>query len=126
MRHRLPVLIVAVLAVACASGSTEGTDDGSSSATIVEEEFASVRELDGYDAVRRLRPRWLRGRGASSFNRPGGLRVYVNGMSRGGVAELRRLRASNISQMRYLTGREATTRFGTDHVDGAILVTLIR
>jgi hypothetical protein len=36
------------------------------------------------------------------------------------------LEANVIEEMRFLDKREATTRFGTDHAEGAILVTTRR
>jgi hypothetical protein len=55
-----------------------------------------------------------------------GIRLYVDGMSRGYVTELTSLRTSSVERMQYLSGPEATSRYGTDHGDGAILVTLRR
>ena len=56
-----------------------------------------------------------------------GIRIYVDGARRGdSTSELRRIRVSDVDEMRFLSAREATMRFGTDHQEGAILVTLKR
>jgi hypothetical protein len=53
-----------------------------------------------------------------------GIRLYIDGIHRGYVSELVSIRANAIERMRFLSGREATARFGTNHTDGAVLVTL--
>lgn len=127
----MPRLFIAVLAAmtasisACATAS-ESEQDGGNPDVILEDELTAVPELNALEAIQRLRSGWLRVRGAASFSRPQGIRVYVNGMARGGVEELRALRATNIESMRFLSGRDATTRFGVDHTNGAIMVRLRR
>jgi hypothetical protein len=89
------------------------------------EELAEVSHLNAFEAIRRLRPNWLRIRGLATFNRQevAGIKVYIDGGLRGHVEQLERIRASDIQELRYHDPRQATTRFGTDHGDGAILVT---
>ena len=118
------ILLMVVMSVtACASGGSAGSRSASSS-VITEEELATASELNAYEVVQRLRPQWLTTRGPATFSGQQGIRVYVDGISRGFVTELASLRAVSVKSMRYLTGREATARFGTDHGDGAILVTM--
>ncbi len=91
--------------------------------------LTEAETLSAYEAVRRFRPMWLRSvRGQDSFVSQGrrGLRVYVDGVAAGGIGALRDLDANLVEEMRYLDKREATTRFGTDHAEGAILVTTRR
>jgi hypothetical protein len=114
----------ALVVGACASGRTD-TSSRSYSEVITEEELLDIGELSAYEAVRRLRPRWLSLRGPLTTMNPGarqGIRVYVDGGFRGGVDELKSLQASDVGSMRFLDAREATTRYGTDHADGAIVV----
>lgn len=117
--------ILALLSASCAS-STEGAASAplSASSAIQEQELADVSHLNAYDAIRRLRPNWLRVRGVGTFARQqsAGIRLYVDGARRNDLDNLRNIRASNIQEIRYLDSRRATTRFGTDHGDGAILV----
>jgi hypothetical protein len=40
----------------------------------------------------------------------------------GGVGALRQVRVHNIATMRFMTPSDATTRFGTGHAGGAILI----
>lgn len=124
-----PRLLVMSLALAlgltgCASsgGGSEG-DSGprGTSTRIIFEELEPLQQLDGYDAVRRLRPMWLRARGGAAPQ------VIVDGnRAAGGLEALRSMRASEIQEMRYLSSSDATTRFGTGFDGGAILVTTRR
>lgn len=110
----------------CVSGSRTGVGSGSGEITLPEIEAAPAR--DAYHLVELLRPRWLRGRGAFSIRdpRPALPVVYVEGIREGGTDTLRRLDTSGILSIDYLGAADATTRFGTGHAGGAILVRLRR
>ncbi len=114
-----------LMAVGLASCATAGAGSATANPSVITaEELAGVPELNALEAVQRLRPRWLRGRGQASFTAQQGVRVYVSGVLRGYAGELASIRAQAIESMRFLDGREATARYGTDHGDGAILVEL--
>ncbi len=105
---------------------------------------------NAFELIRALRPNWLEARGVQSLGSPGvyqttrgpggdvrrerggptnsarEVMVYVDGTRMGGPEMLRQILASNLQEVRYLGGTEATSRFGTDHAAGAILVTLRR
>lgn len=126
MRTSMMVLLgFALFSTACASGGT-GTSTRSSSRSLSADELVNVAELNCYEAVQRLRPAWLRTRGRVSMSSQQGIKLYVDGMPRGYVDEMVTIRANAVERMRYLSGPEATSRFGTDHGDGAILITLKR
>jgi hypothetical protein len=76
-----------------------------------------------FQAVEVLRPNWFRVRGNSSMSRPEMIRVYIDGTPRGSVASLRQVPVTSVQSIEYLSGTQATQRFGTDHNLGAILVT---
>jgi hypothetical protein len=93
------------------------------------EEIASAeRAGSAYDVVQALRPNWLRGRSPGTVQNPGGgaVVVYVDDLRVGGVEHLRSLPSNTIASMRYLDSGDATTRFGTGHMGGAILVAVRR
>jgi hypothetical protein len=90
--------------------------------TTEEIQDAASSHSDAYSLVQSQRPGWFQKRGVSSINRSENVRVYVDGMSMGGVGELRRLNSTYITSMEHLDGTTATQRFGTDHGAGAILV----
>jgi hypothetical protein len=79
-------------------------------------ELATVDGLTAYDAIMRLRPIYLYGRGGYYP------KVYVDGLHYGEMASLRDLWAGDIEEIQYLHAADATTRFGTGHTGGAILV----
>jgi hypothetical protein len=64
-----------------------------------------------------MRPRWLQSRGGNSAN------VFVDGSERqGGLQVLRGLPVADIEEMLYMSASEATTRYGTGHPNGLILI----
>ena len=81
-----------------------------------------------FEAVRALRPRWLQARNVASLrsqtrHTP---RVYVDGHFRGEVNELSRLVPHEVAEIRFMSASDATTRFGTNHIAGAIVITTRR
>lgn len=126
MRSSVIALVALTMALgACASSGASSSP--SRSATVINTaELDTVEELNAYEAVQRLRPNWLRTRGRISLAFQQGIQLYIDGIHRGYVSELVSIRANAVGQMRFLSAREATARFGTNHVDGAVLVTMKR
>lgn len=121
--HRKGVTLLAValtLATAgCASGGTAGTGGSphGTSTKIVQEELANLNQLSALAAIQRLRPNWLRTRTGTPPQ------VHIDGnFQMGGVETLRTIPIADIQEMEYLNAADATTRFGTNYVSGAILV----
>ncbi len=120
-----PVLVL-TLALAlglagCASSGGGGSSrvPGARPDRIVRAELAALEgSLDAYQAVSRLRPGWLRARGATA-----GPVLYIDGARQPGLEDLRNLRVADLEQLDYMSASDATTRFGTGHVGGAILTT---
>ena len=131
MRFRfLPRIAGLLLATACASsgggapGSTDLRGTRRASDVITAEEIAEVDVAHAYDLVQRLRPAFLRARGKSANTQPQYATVYVDGIPRGKIEALRQITGSSVRTIRYLSGPQATIRFGIDHEGGAILVEL--
>jgi hypothetical protein len=80
--------------------------------------------LNIYEAIRRLRPAWLRPRGQAVLTGPDreSLRVYLDRQIFGDIESLTNLMVRDVREIRYLDARQATLRFGTDHTLGAIVV----
>ncbi|MCC6774419.1 MAG: hypothetical protein IT360_24760 [Gemmatimonadaceae bacterium] len=96
---------------------------------IIEAEIAASGATSAMEAVQRLRPAMLRSRGAgSSVSNPGGdpIAVYVDGVRAGGPEALNNVTGLSVKEIRFIGAADATTRFGTGHVSGAILVTTKR
>ena len=114
-----------LVAVAC--GPAQRTAEPTPSRRVLlENEIRAAQVATAYQIVARLRPEWLRGRGRLSVRDPtaGAVLVYLNGMRQGGVRALDAIVAETVLEMEYLNGQEATTRFGTGHGGGVILVRL--
>lgn len=142
-------------AAACASSSGGATQErGASSGSrylITEAELAKTQADNVYDAIVKLRPDFLRGRGENasfvqqsvpkSPGDPGStaaasssagsaalttanpVMVYKDNVRMGGVDDLRQIQPATIREIRYLPGSEASIRFGTNNSSGAILIT---
>jgi hypothetical protein len=71
-------------------------------------------------AVRTLRPAWLRQRSAGGFQSAGQVWVYRDGMRFGGVEVLSRVNTIEVDSIRYVDGITATQRWGLGHENGVI------
>jgi hypothetical protein len=81
--------------------------------------------VTAYDLVQRLRPQFLRGRGVSTGanGQATGPVIYLDNVLFGPTDALRQIRAENVKEIRYLNASDATTRWGTNHDSGVIMVT---
>lgn len=127
-RVGLPALAVVLLAACATAGGSPGRR-GSGDTLTAEEIREEAPDLQtAYDAVERLRPRYLRERANPTAgigaNRVDPVVVYVNGIRRGGVNELRRIRVAEVETIHYVRPTDAQTRYGNNHGSGAIEVTL--
>jgi hypothetical protein len=123
-RHTLlPLLLLAFTACAAAARQQPNQSED----IISRGELEQVGSLSAYDAVQRLRPMFLRDRGAvtllnaSARTRPV---VFVDMSEYGEIESLRTLPASRVEQVRFYPGREATTRFGSVYGAGVIQLTM--
>jgi hypothetical protein len=109
-------------AVGCAGGMRTGDGTTDDRSLITREQMLGRHFTTAYDAVRSLRGNWLVERGKSSLTRPVEIQVYVDGVRVGGVALLKDIAPETVQSIRFFSGIEATTRWGTDHGRGAIFV----
>lgn len=113
------MLAVLVLG-ACATGAPGGERIDPN--LITRAEIDEAGPSSAYDLVQKLRPVWLRERGAVSFTDETDVAVYLDGGRVGGREELRSIHTHNIETLEFLDARRANNRFGSGHVNGAILV----
>lgn len=128
----LAVLVVAVSSGCASGGTSSGTSARSSrSQDVIGEAEIATRVRDATNAlqiIEQLRPQMLRSRGSSSLT-PGATsddalpRVYVDDISYGNVNSLSNLNSVSIREIRFIKAGDATTRWGTGHTGGVILVT---
>jgi len=116
-------LLIPLLTGACASGGG-GAAPVSSRSAITPEEIGARASMDLYTLVQQLRPNWLRTRGQATPT--GGVRtvaVAIDGtLQPGGPEILRTLRGNQVTLIRFLSGQDATTRYGLDVEAGVIEV----
>jgi hypothetical protein len=114
-------LVCAVAVSACGGVSTQGSG---SRDVLTAEEISRASGMTAYDVVQQLRPQFLRLRSARSTQAAGHAEpvVYVDNIRAGGLDALRGVRAESVEDIRYIGASDATTRFGTGHMGGAILV----
>jgi hypothetical protein len=123
-----------IAAAACASSGTTTTTVAAGAGArprkdpnvITAEELASRPALTARQAIEQLRPQFLRTRGTTTLGNASStdmIWVYFDGTRMGGLDVLNNISVSEIREIRYLSPSEATNRWGTGHVQGAILVT---
>ena len=132
-------MILALLAAALPLVAGAQETRSSHNRDIITREEIRERALDtknAYDVVRRLRPHFLRERSTGSISSPmtaegnrntaaqrQPVQVYVNGAKTSVPnVSLREIHTEAIIEILYLNASDATTRFGTGHENGAILV----
>ncbi len=115
-----------LLLAGCSSG-TQGAEGAPTTTRnlITREQIEQAQARTAYEVVNRLQPHWLRVRSRGA-GQPDPVRVYVDGLLRGDTDQLRFLDATTVAEIRHMNSADATTRFGTGHTSGAILVTTRR
>ena len=127
MRFQLWSLLLVLVLAGCGAAATAsggGNPDRITSELLRE---ADPEGLNVYEIIQRHRSRWLRaGRSGPSFGNVAAgsniARVVLDGVPYGDISNLRSLDTDAVESIEYLSGPDATTRFGTGYVGGAIVV----
>ena len=125
VRVRNWVLLLTLFAQTGCAHSTIATNSNElprRSDIIVRFDINGTNAATAEDAVRSIRRHWI------STSRVRGhvpVRVYVDNVLRGGIDELRYIRANQVKTIQYFNARDAKTRWGTDHSGGVIHVELL-
>lgn len=121
----LPVLFAASLLIGCASGSAAPR---SSPNVLTGDQLRETNAVNVYDALRQLRPQWLRARASASLVSPSAETpiVYLHGIHHGPISTLLDMNIDRVRRVEFIDGRDATTRFGTGYGGGVIMVDLDR
>jgi hypothetical protein len=99
-------LAAALVLTGCASS---GTEQGSRNTSILtREEMVEMRVSNVYDAVERLRPRWLQIRTQMSLTSPTEIVVFMDRNYLGGPEMLRQFSPNDIARVRYMDGTTAS------------------
>ena len=125
-------LTAVIAAPGCASSPASGSSGSQqpsrtrvSRDRITSEELATIDVQNALQAVQRLRPNFLQTHGGatSSITRgPQDVVVYVDQTRMGGPGTLANIPISDVKEIQYLNGTDATQRYGTGHGSGAIIV----
>ena|SRR5215217_4597805 len=121
----------AALAFALTACASTPRGDGSTALShrrdvITAEEIQATKRPGGtaWDVVSSIRPQFLNSRGPTSFRSSvsAGPIVYLDGARYGEVESLKTINADLVQRIEFMSGPNATTRYGTDHAAGAILI----
>jgi len=118
---------LAIMVSACGSAPVGNDTLGMRNRSVLTMEEIQAARAPGrnaHDLISQLRPEYMRTRGVTSMRtpEPSTATVYVDGMRYGELESLKSLPATQVIRVEYINAADATTRFGTDHVGGAILV----
>lgn len=124
MTSKALIFVLAVVAPLGCATPHSGTRPSRERDLLLSEEIERTAAVSAYDAVRQLRPEWLRRRGRSSMQNANAevLVIYLNGLRLGNVQTLNSVAVGSILEIRHLDATDATTRFGTGHAGGALLI----
>ncbi len=121
MRFQLWSLLLVLVLAGCGGAATAS---GGGNSNLITSELLREADPEGlsvYQIIERTRPQWLR----ASRSAPTGTdfaQVVLNGVPYGDINDLRSLDADGVDSIEYMRASDATTRFGTGYVAGAILV----
>lgn len=123
---RLAGVFAGVLLLHACASSSRGLRDGprENPDIITRAEISRTHSLTAYDAVRLLRPTFLRSRGQTSLMRQSTDEpvVYLDDRRMGGLTALRDIPVQLIFQIRYLSSSEAQLKWGSGHPGGVVQV----
>ncbi len=144
MRRGTLLLGAAILGVACGGGggsaagsvsgggpkTTAGSPARGSANLILAAEIEASGATNALDAIQRLRPAMLRGRGAVTLEPAAGgpvaIMLRVDDILVGTIDQATNIAALTVKEIRFMSPSDATTRFGTGYPMGAIVVTTKR
>jgi len=118
--HLLLALTLVVLPDCAGNPATHGDAAPGDQNLLTSADFGTFATAN--QAVRTLRPGWLRARAASGFQGGGQVWVYRDGMRFGGLDRLSTINTVEIDSIRYLDGITASQRWGLGHENGVIHV----
>lgn len=109
---------------ACGTAGGTSTRPKVDRSTLTAENLSRFPGRNLFDVIRQERAHWLPTRGVSSLSSGGGadVVVYRDGVRLGGASYLTDIATEMIVSVRYLSGPEASSRYGLNHQRGAILV----
>lgn len=125
VRLQLGIALAFVL-TGCAGSPNAGATTRGSYNVLTAEELRETTATNVHDVIRALRPQWLRPRGRTSLasRGPDEPAIYVGGARYGAIGDLQRMDPTAVTRIEFIDPLDATTRFGTGHSAGAIMIDL--
>jgi hypothetical protein len=116
------ILTVAAMTACAAAGGGNASNIHRDVNLINAQEIAASNESNAYDVITRLRPNFLKTRGHTTINMGGNdyASVFLDGQVYGDLSSLKSIPASQIHEIRYLSGNEAGTKYGMQYGSGVI------
>jgi hypothetical protein len=102
-------LVLMIIIAGCAAGQQDGQRRGSDPNVLTRADLDAANVSSAYDAVERLRPRWLVPR-TRSVQFQVDVVVFFNNSPVGDVQSLRQMNLDGIHEIRYLDPAEAQSR----------------
>lgn len=111
--------VVMVALGGCASTQHAPETDRS---VITLQQIQAANVETAYDLVTKFRADFLRSRGPTSIllKQTTEARVYLDSVNYGTLSSLRSIQAANIAGIRFIEGRDAMTKYGSEHSAGVI------
>lgn len=112
--------LVAIFLFGCASAGAMRVPGAPTpgSRTVSGEELRATREADLLEAIQVSRPAFLQARDARRQHPA----IYVDGIALAEFDALHTIAVSDVLDVTFLSGPDATTRYGTGHVGGALQI----
>ena len=133
MLWRTALSLVIAVSLGCASplATTPAMDPD----IITQDQIARSKATNAYDLIATIRPQMFTAHGAATTRgqQPSTdgrqalpVVVYIDNVKVGPVAELKALGTLDVREIRYLSPRVATDRWGENHAGGVIYVTTVQ
>ena len=115
----LPVALVSIASCAHMK-ALDDTDHN----VITTEQIQSANVATAYDVITKFHANFLHSRGQNSIllKQPKEPTVFLDNVEYGSINSLRNIPASNCSEIRFIEGWDAMTKYGSDHVAGVIQI----
>lgn len=126
IRNLFAISLLAIV-LGCGSAPVSKESMPAGSRNLVEYEEIQAARTPGWtawDLISQVRPQFLRSRGAMSLRDAVHITavVYLDNILYGDLEVLKTIASEPICRIEFINAADATTRFGTDHAGGAILI----
>ncbi len=118
----LALTLLASSLAACGARLGPARPAGSRDNVLGHDQLAATNASNVYEAVQKLRPNWMSGRGPISASNPNESRanVYSGGVRVGDLSYLSSVRVDEVAELHYYDPGQASARFGMGNGGGVI------